>query len=73
MAMHEMRIAMIEIGRLQRLRTRDDGAIETWRRAYIRASDHASQAIDRLWNAHHWPTYAARERSYQWQPDLRPR
>ncbi len=71
MAMHEMRCAIYQLERLLRVGSAAYREIDSWRRAYIRASDHGSQALDRLWNAHQWPTDGARQRDYDWHPETR--
>lgn len=68
MAIHEMRIACGQIERLRRLGGNVSRAIDSWRRAYVRAGDHASQAVDRLWDRYQWPAYGARDRRYEWRP-----
>ena len=68
LAMHEGAIAVNQIERLQRLGGNVGRAVDSWRRAYIRASEHGSKAIDDLWNQHQWPTDGARTRDYEWQP-----
>lgn len=67
--MHEGRIAVEQIKRLQGLGgPRAAGAIETWRRAYIKACNSASQSIDTLWDEHQWPADGARDRRFEWSP-----
>jgi hypothetical protein len=73
LAMHEAKIAVHQIARLRRVGGPALRAVESWRVAYIRACDHASQAVDRLWNTYQWPQDAARERSYEWRPAERRR
>lgn len=71
LAVHEGRIAIAQIRRLQGLndpRRTASAAVDTWRQSYIRASNHAAQAIDELWDAYQWPPDAGRERRYTWQP-----
>jgi len=50
--------------RAKRLR----GDLTTWQRAYIKACDRASEAIDALWDSHQWPADCARVRSFDWRP-----
>jgi hypothetical protein len=69
MAVHEARIAVRQIERLQALNNPRYGrAIESWRQAYIHSCEHAAQAIDELWDQHQWPTDGARERRFEWRP-----
>jgi len=68
MAMHEARIAAATIAQLYQRGTTRGRQIESWRRAYTKACEHASQAIDRLWNAHQWPADGARNRLFEWRP-----
>lgn len=72
LAIHEGRVAVQQITRLSRLGgVRRAYAIDTWRRAYIKACNRASTAIDELWDAHQWPSDGARNRSYEWKARLR--
>jgi len=71
MAVHEGRIAIAQIRRLQSLndpRRVTVRALESWRQAYVQASNNAAQAIDQLWDQYRWPQDAARERRFEWQP-----
>jgi hypothetical protein len=69
LATHESRIAVSQIERLRQLGGRDRAqAIDSWQRAYIKASDNAAKAIDALWDAYQWPTDGARARGFHWQP-----
>jgi hypothetical protein len=69
LAMNEGRIAIHQIERLKQLGgSRMNQAIESWRRAYIKASDRAAEAIDELWDRHSWPADGARNRRYEWRP-----
>lgn len=68
MAMHEGKIAVHQIERLTFLGGRTANAIDTWRRAYIKACNNASEAIDALWDQHHWPADAGRDRRFEWRP-----
>jgi hypothetical protein len=69
MAIHEARIAVEQIGRLER-RNHPYGAkmINDWRRTYIKACEKASEAIDQLWDKHQWPADGARRRDFEWKP-----
>lgn len=71
LAIHESRIAIAQIRRLKHLGPRSARAIESWRRAYIQASDSAAQAIDSLWDEHEWPADGARDRSFEWKIPVR--
>lgn len=73
LAIHEGNIAVNQIERLRFLGARSSAAIASWRRAYIKACETASQAIDALWEEHRWPADGARERSYQYQPPPPPK
>lgn len=71
MAVHEGHIAIAQIRRFlpeQALALRERRALESWRQAWIQASNNAAQAIDELWDVHHWPADGARVRGFQWQP-----
>lgn len=68
LAMHEGRIAIQQIDRLERLGGPRKSAIESWRRAYIAASNRAAIAIDELWDLHQWPTDGARNRRFEFRP-----
>jgi hypothetical protein len=69
LAMHEGRIAVEQIKRLQSLGGRQAAlAVETWRHAYIKSCNCASQAIDTLWDEHQWPEDGARDRRFVWRP-----
>jgi hypothetical protein len=71
MAIHESRIAIEQIERLNYLGQRQRGAIETWRRAYIKACQAAAEAIDALWDEHRWPEDGARDRRFEWRPSVK--
>jgi len=69
LAFHESHIAVSQIERLRALGGPHAAkAIDTWRRAYVKACDHAAQAIDVLWNEHQWPSDGGRTRHYEWRP-----
>lgn len=68
LAMHEGNIAINQIERLKYLGGRYTGAIETWQRAYIKACNTASEAIDALWDQHRWPADGARNRRWEYRP-----
>lgn len=70
LAMHEGLIAVKQIARLQQLNDPRGGqsAVDSWRRAYIKACNHASEAIDTLFNEHQWPEDGARDRRYEYRP-----
>lgn len=70
LAMNETRIAVAQIKRLEQLGgQRTVLAIDSWRRAIIKANHAAAEAIDTLWNDHQWPEDGARERRFEWKPD----
>jgi hypothetical protein len=71
MAIHEGRIAVQQIRRLEQLGQKGGRAIDSWRRAYIRACEHASTAIDVLFDEHAWPEDGARERRFEYTPPKR--
>ncbi len=69
LSMHEGRIAVHQIQRLKSLGGPSVAkAIETWRHAWIKSCDNASNAIDNLWDEHQWPADAARDRRFEWHP-----
>ncbi len=69
LAFHESRIALQQLERLRRLGGDHDGrSIASWRSAYIRACEHASAALDDLFDLHQWPPDNGRDRGYYWQP-----
>jgi hypothetical protein len=43
-------------------------ALESWRRCYITACNHAAEALDALWDEFAWPTDGARDRGFAWTP-----
>ena len=68
LAMHESVIAVRQIERLQQLGPRAGRAVDSWRRAYIKASENAANAIDQLSERDQWPADGARDRRFEWQP-----
>lgn len=68
LAMHEGNIAVNQIERLRYLGGKYVGAIETWQRAYIKACNSASEAIDALWDGYQWPADGARNRRWEYRP-----
>jgi hypothetical protein len=68
LAMHEGNIAVRQIERMACLGSRYTSAIETWQRAYIKACNNASTAIDQLWDEYRWPADAARARDFIYRP-----
>lgn len=72
LAIHEARIAISQITRLKQLGgPRQTAAMNSWRRAYITACNHAASAIDELWDRHQWPADGGRDRTYEWRPATR--
>lgn len=69
LAFQEGRIACQQIERLRALNSPNcKAAIQSWQRAYIKASTRATEALDALWDDYQWPPDAARERSFVWCP-----
>jgi len=68
MAMHEGNIAIKQIERFKFLGGAAAGEVESWQRAYIKACNNASLAIDSLFDAYQWPADGARDRSFAYRP-----
>lgn len=74
LAIHEGRIAISQVkAYLEIPGPTHQRALESWRRAWIRASETASRCIDELWETHHWPPDAGRERAFEYRPISRRR